>query len=43
MQSLEKDILQKPTSGSTNKIIFNPALMCFATAGEKFHLWIEKE
>jgi hypothetical protein len=43
MENLDKDILRKQADGSTNKIMFNPTRMCFATAGEKFHLWIEKE
>ncbi|KAL7015399.1 hypothetical protein ACKWTF_016431 [Chironomus riparius] len=43
LETHDKIILDKPTKGSTNKIIFNPAFMCFATAGEKFHLWIEKQ
>ena len=43
LETHDKDILDKPIQGSTNKIIFNPTFMCFASAGEKFHLWIEKQ
>ncbi|XP_070495335.1 WD repeat-containing protein 82-like [Chironomus tepperi] len=43
LETHDKDILDKPATGSTGKIIFNPVFMCFATAGEKYHLWIEKE